>query len=68
MTGVRGSSIEYQVADGEWTKVEGKWDGTSFTATVALPADAKGKTIKVRQIEDGKAASVEATVNAAAWA
>lgn len=68
LTGVRGSSIEYKVADGAWTKIEGKWDGTSFTANAALPADAKGKTIKVRQIEDGKATSDEATVNAAAWA
>ena len=63
MTGVKDATVEYQVDNGDWTKIEGKWNKTNFTSN-ALPESAKGKTIKVRQTETGKAASTEITISA----
>ena len=67
MTGVRGATVEYQVADGQWFTLEGSWEGTTFTAKEAFAAEHKGKTIKVRLTEPGKAASDAATVTTTAW-
>ena len=65
LTGVKDATVEYQVDGGNWTKIEGTWANTNFTATNELPDSAKGKTIKVRQTETGKAVSaeIEATNN-----
>ena len=61
MTGVNGATVEYKVDNGEWTRIDGTWAGTTFTATAALPDSAKDKTIKVRQTKAGVAASDEFT-------
>ena len=61
MTGVKDATVEYQVDNGDWTKIGGTWNNTTFTSN-ALPESAKGKTIKVRQTETGKATSAEFTI------
>ena len=57
LTGVEGSTIEYQINNGEWKKfTNGSWSGTTFT--VAKVDDAfKGANVKVRQLQSGKDAS-----------
>ena len=63
LTGVANSTIEYNINGGQWKAIAGSWEGTTFTATAALPNEEKGATIQVRQTESGKDPSNEVTIS-----
>ncbi len=50
------SVVEYSITDGVWVKVNGSWNGTTFTSATKLAAT-KNKTVKVRIREIDKLSS-----------
>ena len=58
LTGVNGSTIEYQINGGEWKKfTNGSWTGNTFTVAKVDDAFKTATSVKVRQLQSGKDAS-----------
>ena len=64
VTGVNGAKVEYQVNDGAWIEITtATW--SSNTLTYTIPNYKNTDTIKVRQTETGKSASIAVTATKA---
>ena len=53
LTGIEGSIIDVRIGDGEYFRVEGTWNGNTFTSKTALPKVVAKVLIKARMTAPG---------------
>lgn len=53
LTGIEGSIIDVKIGDGEYFRVEGTWNGNTFTSKTALPKVVAKVLIKARMTAPG---------------
>lgn len=53
LTGIEGSIIDVRIGDGEYFRVEGTWNGNTFTSKTALPKVVAKALIKARMTAPG---------------
>ncbi len=53
LTGIEGSIIDVRIGDGEYFRVEGTWNGNTFTSKTALPNVVAKALIKARMTAPG---------------